>query len=128
MKSNIVSAIQNPKTVQSKSAVTKHVSNKMSNSTFSIQYQWAYGCQGSDPVVFSFLRWKTNSCVNQAYRNTPQGSVMNFALKMLIKMMLHATFISLKFPLIVLVIFLPKLNVSVVSRTYFFLQTLHFNR
>ena len=110
MKSNIVSTIQNPKTVQSKSEVTKHVSNKMSNGTFSIKSQWAYGFQGSDLVVFSFLIWKTISCVNQTYRNTFQGSVMTFALKMLIKMMLHATFISLKFPLIVLVIFLPKLK------------------
>ena len=110
MKSNIVSTIQNPKTVQSKSEVTKHVSNKMSNGTFSIKSQWAYGFQGSDVVVFSFLIWKTISCVNQTYRNTFQGSVMTFALKMLIKMMLHATFISLKFPLIVLVIFLPKLK------------------
>ena len=73
MKSNIVSTIQNPKTVQSKSAVTKHVSNKMSNGTFSIKSQWAYGFQGSDLVVFSFLRWKTISCVNQTYRNTTQG-------------------------------------------------------
>ena len=45
--------------------------------------------------------------VNQTYRNILQESVISFAIKMLIKILLHAIFISLKFSVILLVIVLP---------------------